>query len=193
MAACYRTQVTPRIHESPTLKLKEKNKRKFNFEEIEKEVGMPVIRTEIECLSYLKMLTKKELGIDLDQTDIPEGVEPVELPSMEEKGPEKINWCECWRQELKKLQGFIFSRSSTSELEVDLSPNVSGSEWSIINFPTVILPEKSLSVGKPVVLLIENYFKYFSPMNILFKENITFKLILSRFLVLNMFELHWNG
>lgn len=95
---------------------------------------MPVIRTDRRCVNYLKTLAKTELGIDFDSVDstIKEEPESGVLNTPETIPREKL-YCECWRDELKELQKVIFYRSSSTEREVDLSDNLSGSEWSIVN------------------------------------------------------------
>lgn len=90
---------------------------------------MPVIKTEEECLLYLKKLAKDELGIDFDKKDevIEELPEPEEIP----KPPPQF-WCECWKNQLKELQKEVFEKpepviSKTKTMFSDYSTTSSSS------------------------------------------------------------------
>lgn len=68
---------------------------------------MPVIKTETECLMYLKKLAKEELGIDFDKKD--EMIEELPEPEEPPKPPPQF-WCECWKNQLKDLQKEVFEK-----------------------------------------------------------------------------------
>lgn len=118
----------------PPKRLTNARTKKFDFDKIMEETSIPVITTDPDSVTFLKYIVKNELGIDFDTIDntLVEESEPEEMEAPEVVEREDL-YCECWREELKELQKIVFYRSSSSEVEVDLSDNVSGSEWSVIN------------------------------------------------------------
>lgn len=146
IAALYRTKIKPRRY-VPITPVLSKDTKKFNFDSIIKSVDFPVIRTDLDCVKILKYLALNELGINLEreETVFDEAMEDEEIEEPEVVNREQI-YCECWREELKELQRIVFDHSSTTEVEVDLSENLSGSEWSVIN-PTQSL--QTLQPSKP--------------------------------------------
>ncbi|KAK6617563.1 hypothetical protein RUM44_005151 [Polyplax serrata] len=157
LAALYRTKIKPRRYVPPK-RLTNARTKKFDFDKIMEETSIPVITTDPDSVTFLKYIVKNELGIDFDTIDntLVEESEPEEMEAPEVVEREDL-YCECWREELKELQKIVFYRSSSSEVEVDLSDNVSGSEWSVINvdapLPLPVTVTETASPKKSIEIL----------------------------------------
>lgn len=132
LASLKQTNVNIRKQRDCKPKFPEKKVKKFDLETIRQGVKIPVVRTKWECLRALKQLAKDELGLDFEAKSSLSLITEESDTTIESVPQEQI-YCECWRQELLQLRKMASDRSSTTEMEVDLSENISGSEWSVIN------------------------------------------------------------
>ncbi|KAL0271096.1 UNVERIFIED_CONTAM: hypothetical protein PYX00_008304 [Menopon gallinae] len=144
IAALRQTGVKIRKQHDPEPKKSQmRNLKKFNVDNIRKGIKVPTVRTKRECVQALRRLAKEELGIDFDAPVTPSVITEESETTTESVGKDQI-FCECWRQELLQLKRMASELSSTTELEVDFSSNLSGSEFSIINPPEPYVEDESL-------------------------------------------------